>query len=156
MILPALLLEAGEKVVAPAATGWTTELIWGVAGAAAFVIGAIAAAAQKIIGALKQTSATVVAGQQTIVREQTASRNRAIKRDRNINKIHGLVNSKFTEALRLVVSMAKKEAERTNSPEDIAAYQRALDKLNASENDANLEDPEEPWDGTDRRWERQP
>lgn len=151
MMLLALLQAAAEKVVAPAATGLTTDLIWAVAGAAGVVIGAIGGAAVKIIDSIKQTRAKVVAGQEQIVTEQRASRNRAIKRDRNINKIHGLVNSRLAIALRLVVAAAKEKAERTNTPTDLAAYQQAIEKLAEVEREDALEDPEEPWDGSDRR-----
>ena len=127
------------------------DMIWAVAGAAVLIIGAVAAAAVKIIDAMKQTRATVVAGQERIADEQKASRNRAIKRDRNIQQIHGLVNSRLAIALRLVVEAAREKVARTNTADDLVAYQKALDALADVEQEPPLQDPEDPWDGRDRR-----
>lgn len=122
----------------------STEFITVITGSALAVIASIAAAAVKIIGAVNSS-------RQVVVAEQTASRNRATKRDRNIKQIHGLVNSRLAIALRLVVAAAKEKAERTNTPDDLVAYQKAIEALAAVDHEAPFEDPEEPWDGIDRR-----
>ncbi len=79
-----------------------------------------------IINALKQNTAITVAGQK-------ASQTRGVVRDSKIQEIHLLVNSRLQTVLKLLVVSTKREADRTHSIEDIAAYQNALKELELSE-----------------------
>ena len=52
-------------------------------------------------------------------------------RGKTLHKVHLLTNSRLGAALKLLVRMTKKEADRTKDPDDIAAYQEALKELNS-------------------------
>jgi len=54
------------------------------------------------------------------------------KQGRVLHKVHLLTNSRLGSALKLLVRMTKKEADRTKDPDDIAAYQEALRELESA------------------------
>lgn len=90
------------------------------------VIGAIGGAAVKIIRAVNE-------GNNLTVSAAIASRRRGAVRDRNIQEVHLLVNSRLLTVLRMLVSQTKKEAERTGNSDDIQRYQSALSELSRAE-----------------------
>jgi|SRR6185503_9092021 len=79
-----------------------------------------------IIAALKKNTEITVAGQEAVAA-------RAVIRDNKIQEIHLLVNSRLLTVLRLLVVLTKKEADRTNSADDIQAYNEALKELQQAE-----------------------
>jgi hypothetical protein len=82
-----------------------------------------------IIRALRETKAS----QTHISEEQDSSKLRGLKRDRKIQEIHLLVNSRLVTVLRLLVAVTKKEADRTADPSAISAYKEALAELTRAE-----------------------
>lgn len=101
------------------------------------IIGAIVGGTVKIIEALHSNSAKVVAGQvetrELVAAGQVAGRARGTVRDRKVEEIHLLVNSRLLTVLRMLVAVYKKEAERTKSDEDVEAYHKAQEELSKAE-----------------------
>jgi hypothetical protein len=82
-----------------------------------------------IVAIIKQAQATksiVVASAQNTIAA-------GMRRDRKIQEIHLLVNSRLLTVLRLLVAVTKKEAERTEAASDIDAYETALRELTKAE-----------------------
>ena len=102
------------------------------------IIGAATPAIILIIKAIKQNTQITVAGQR-------AGAARGKVRDKKVQEIHILTNSRLAAALNLVMVMAKREADRTGKPEDIANFraaevevhksQAATDLINAEDRD---------------------
>lgn len=68
-----------------------------------------------------------------IVKVLSAIRGSAKDRDEKLHEIHVLVNNRLTVALRALVMMLKREAERSGTAEDRALYEKALEELRQAE-----------------------
>lgn len=100
--------------------------ITALSGFAVLVIGAIAGAAVKIIRAVNEDKQVTIAGQRA-----GAARGRV--RDKKIQEIHILTNSRLTAALTLIMTMAKKESDRTGKKEDVDLYEQAKEEVKKAE-----------------------
>lgn len=148
-----MLLQAVPVTAPPAAAEihkcFSAEMVAAISGAMVLVIAAIAGAADRVIRSIRET---VRESSGAIVTEQSAGRRREQVHARNQVRIHYLVNSRFTAALRAVVVLAKEKAERTKDPDDIEALRKAAEELdNAERPDSGLETADEEWDGTTER-----
>src|SRR5712671_3915900 len=76
----------------------------------------------KIINVIEANKRLLVAG-------QVYNAKKGDIRDVRIKEIHFLVNSRLTAALRLVVVLSKKEADRTGLPQDVKVYEQAQREL---------------------------
>lgn len=90
------------------------------------IIGALTTATVKIIRALQHT-------RRIVVESHDAEQKRGKVRDAKLEQIKVLVNGRLLTALRLLVSVTKKEAARTGEPADDAIYQHALAELRQAE-----------------------
>ena len=90
------------------------------------IIGAVTTSVISIIKAIRENTKITVAGQQV-----TAARGKV--RDKKVQEIHILTNSRLTAALNLVMVMAKREADRTGKPEDLETYKVALAEVKKAE-----------------------
>lgn len=97
-----------------------------ITGSIVTIIGAIVNGTNKIIEAINANRAVTIAG-------QDASRARNKVQTTQIQEIHILSNSRLTAALRLIMIMSKKEADRTGTKEDIDTYNAALIELQKAE-----------------------
>jgi len=96
--------------------------ITAVGGMMVIVIGAVSTAAVKIIRAIKYDTRVTVAGQR-------AGQARGRVRDKKVQEIHLLTNSRLAAALNLIVVMAKREADRTGKAEDLATFKAAQNEV---------------------------
>lgn len=94
------------------------------------VIGAITIAANVILRGIRETRAITIAGQEVVAAK-------SVVKDNKLQDIHVLVNSRLLSALRLIVFLTKREAERTGIPADTLAYQEAAEELKRAE-EANI------------------
>lgn len=90
------------------------------------IIGAIATGSVRIIKEINNNGRALVAGQE-------AQQARGEVRDQKVQQIHVLVNSRLLTVLRLLVTVTKKEAERTGAAADLKAYRDALAELQHAE-----------------------
>jgi hypothetical protein len=111
-----------------------------VSGAIVTIIGALFAGFTTIITTLRDTrvkvtsvEANAVATRVVVAADAEASQTRDHVRDRKIQEIHILVNSRLLTVLHMLVTLTKKEAERTHLNEDIKAYEEALADLQRAE-----------------------
>ena len=106
------------------------ETLTALGGVIVLIIGAVTTASIRIIKAIKVNNRITVAGQ-----EAGAARGKV--RDKRIQEIHVLTNSRFTAILKLILVMTKKEADRTKKAEDLEIYNAALEQVKISEEAAN-------------------
>jgi len=79
-----------------------------------------------IIRALKENTKITIAGQKALAA-------RGIVRDKKVQEIHILTNSRLSAALNLVMVMAKRESDRTSNPADVATYKAAVEEVRKAE-----------------------
>ncbi len=116
-----------------------------ISAAIVLIMGAFFAGIKLIITTLKETKtaihsvdASTVATQVVVAASAEASRTRGVVRDGKIQEIHVLVNSRVLSILRMIVFLTKKEALRTNLPDDKHAYEEALSELSRAEAAASI------------------
>lgn len=101
------------------------------------VIGAITIAANVILKGIRETKADIRNNRDITVAGQEVVAAKSIIKDNKLQDIHVLVNSRLLSALRLIVFLTKREAERTGIAADNLAYQEAAEELKRAE-EANI------------------
>lgn len=97
------------------------------------IIGAIVAGTVTIITTLKSTSKEVTLTKNMMEVSAAAGVAKGKVRDRKIQEIHLLVNSRLLTVLRLLVAVTKKAADKTGEKDDIIQYEAALIELQKAE-----------------------
>jgi len=113
-------------VPAAVVSGISPAMIAAFATAAIAIIGALVTGVIKITAALRDTKRIVVTG-------QVAAAAVGVLRDQKIQEIHLLVNSRLLTVLRLLVTVTKKEFDRTGTESDRVMYEQALGELTKAE-----------------------
>lgn len=126
-LLGVLAIERAFAADAAAVTpGWSVLTIGALCAGIVGIISSVAVAAVKIITALQETRRILITGQAAATAVGVVA---AAKQQ----EIHLLVNNRFMTALRMLVTVTKKQAERTGTTED---------KLMAEHAEAELQDAE--------------
>lgn len=126
MLEPAALAQIPVVIDPAIAQAVSVQLAVIIIGGILSILTALVTGILSILKVVRSTRSTLIAG-------TLAHKARGVVRDKKIQEIHLLVNSRLLTALRLLVMLTKKEAARTNEPGDVAAYNEAVKELERAE-----------------------
>lgn len=139
-VVPVVVEATPLPIPVPAAVvrGISPEMVAAIGTGVVLILTTLIGGTIKIIAALKDMKTVTAAGQEAISAQQDVGVKHGVIRDRKVQEIHLLVNSRHVAVVRLLVTMAKKEADRTGLAADLQLYQEALAELRQAEASARM------------------